>query len=77
MEPVYVDIHIHTSENADKLNSNYDVEALHKSITMLSKEYPILVSLSDHNTINKLAYLKMKDFFQNIIIGSELHIRKL
>lgn len=75
MEPVYIDIHIHTSENADKLNSNYDVESLYKSISVLSKDYPILVSLSDHNSINKSAYLKMQDFFPNIIIGAELHIR--
>ncbi len=75
MEPVYIDIHIHTSENADKLNANYDVDALHNSITILSKSNPILVSLSDHNTINKSAYLKLKSFFSNIIIGAELHIR--
>lgn len=26
MEPVYIDIHIHTSPDPDNLNENYDVE---------------------------------------------------
>ena len=26
MEPVYVDVHIHTSENPDSLNQNYDID---------------------------------------------------
>lgn len=28
MEPVYVDVHIHTSENPDNLNQNYDIDTM-------------------------------------------------
>lgn len=28
MEPVYLDIHIHTSDDPENLNSNYDIELL-------------------------------------------------
>ena len=75
MEPVFVDIHIHTSENADKLNTSYNVEALKESIKKISKGNRVLISLSDHNTINKSAYLDLKRFFNFIIVGAELHIR--
>jgi len=32
MEPVYVDVHIHTSENPDSLNQNYDIDTVNKSL---------------------------------------------
>lgn len=25
MQPIYIDLHIHTSENANNLNTNYDI----------------------------------------------------
>lgn len=30
MKAIYVDLHIHTSENADNLNKNYNVDKLIK-----------------------------------------------
>ena len=30
MEAIYVDLHIHTSENADNLNKNYNIDELIK-----------------------------------------------
>ena len=32
MEPVYVDVHIHTSENPDSLNQNYDIDTLFEKV---------------------------------------------
>ena len=26
LEPIYLDLHIHTSDDADKINENYDVK---------------------------------------------------
>ena len=40
MEPVYVDVHIHTSENPDSLNQNYDIDTLFVFITI---EQPKLI----------------------------------
>lgn len=28
MQPIYIDLHIHTSENANNLNTNYDIAEL-------------------------------------------------
>ena len=32
MNPVYIDVHIHTSENPDSLNKNYDGDTLFANI---------------------------------------------
>ena len=55
MKPILVDIHIHTSENPNSLPSDYDVKELIKNVRKLSGEHDVLLSLSDHNTINKNA----------------------
>lgn len=75
MNPTFIDIHIHTSENPDKLNPNYDVDSLYKNLTRIAKGANILISLSDHNVINEDAYLKASQKFPNILIGCELHIK--
>lgn len=78
MEAIYVDLHIHTSENADQLNMNYDVDELIKNVKRQAKEKEALISLTDHNTINKNAYIKLLSKNTkgiNIILGTELHIR--
>jgi hypothetical protein len=36
---------------------------------------PYLISLTDHNTINKAAYLNAVPFFPHLLIGAELHVR--
>ena len=57
MEPVYVDVHIHTSENPDSLNQNYDIDTLFEKVRAQAQGQHGLISLTDHNTINKKAYL--------------------
>jgi predicted ATP-dependent endonuclease of OLD family len=74
-EPVYVDLHIHTSEDENNLNDNYDVNTLVDRIKKQSQNSNFLISLTDHNTINTDAYLKLRDQIEHIIIGVELHIR--
>lgn len=76
MKPVYVDIHIHTSENANHLNDNYNTNVLLESIKKVSGDADILLALSDHNTINKRTYLDLKEKVKYLLLGVELHIRK-
>ncbi len=78
MEAIYVDLHIHTSENADNLNKNYNIDELIRNINKKSNGRQALISLTDHNTINKDAYLKFinkKEENIKIILGTELHIK--
>lgn len=75
MEAVYLDLHIHTSENEDSLNQNYNVDLLLEKIKETSDNATFLISLTDHNTINKLAYIKLLEKTNNIILGVELHIK--
>jgi len=70
MNPVYLDLHIHTLNNQD-----YDLELLKNKILEFSDNSVQLISLTDHNFINTNVYLKAKDVFENIIVGVELHIR--
>lgn len=78
MEPIYIDIHIHTSENPDNLNTNYDVVTLFSKVNEVGQGAKCLISLTDHNTINKDAYLKANEALpENIklLLGAELHIK--
>lgn len=75
MNPIYLDLHIHTSENEDNLNQNYDVNLLLKKIKETSYNSEFLISLTDHNTINKNAYIKLLEKTRNVILGVELHIK--
>jgi molybdopterin/thiamine biosynthesis adenylyltransferase len=75
LEPIYIDLHIHTSENPDKLNAAYDVSTLHEKVQECAVGSPCLISLTDHNTINKAAYLHAMSLFPNLLIGAELHVR--
>ena len=78
MEAIYVDLHIHTSDNADNLNKNYNIDELLKNINKKANGRQALISLTDHNTINKDAYLKFINKNQKnikIILGTELHIK--
>lgn len=76
MKPVYIDLHIHTSENPNSLNVNYPIKDLVCKVKENSQNSDFLISLTDHNTINKAAYLEAVNLGVNIIIGVELHIRK-
>jgi len=73
--PIYLDLHIHTSENEENLNEHYDIDTLIEKIKEQSKGADFLISLTDHNTINKKAYLDLKEKINNIIVGVELHIK--
>ncbi len=75
MEPVYIDLHIHTSKKPDQLDAAYDVATLHEKIRLSAMGSPYLISLTDHNTINKEAYLHAATLFPHLLIGAELHIR--
>lgn len=75
MNPIYLDLHIHTSENPNQLNDDYDLDLLVKKIMDYNNNSDFLISLTDHNTINKNAYLKAKTLGINIIVGVELHIK--
>lgn len=76
MKATYVDIHIHTSENPNNLSSDYNVSELLCNVRKLSGENPVLLSLTDHNTINKSAYLKLMSEDISVVLGVELHIKK-
>ena len=75
MNCCYIDIHIHTSENADSLNESYDVIELKRKVEKIAKGYPYLISLSDHNVINVNAYKNLAQLNINFIVGVELHVR--
>lgn len=74
MNPVYTDLHIHTSNDSTNLNENYDVQFLLEKIKNYSKTDNILISLTDHNRINKSAYLKLIGKVK-FLIGVEVHVR--
>ena len=75
MDAIYIDIHIHTSDNPNKINESYDLELLVKKISEYSGNSEFLISLTDHNIINKDAYAKAVELGINIILGVELHIK--
>lgn len=77
MEPVYVDVHIHTSENPDSLNQSYDIDMLFEKVRAQAQGQHALISLTDHNTINKKAYLDAMSKCESdihLLLGVELHI---
>lgn len=75
MNPIYLDLHIHTSENPDNLNTNYDLDTLIEKIRALSNDSSYMISFTDHNTINEIVYLSAKEKIQNLLLGVELHVR--
>lgn len=75
MNPIYIDLHIHTSENPNNLVENYDIECLIEKINKVSDNSDFLISLTDHNTINKKVYLEIKDRITYLLLGVELHVR--
>lgn len=75
MQPVYIDLHIHTYPNANDRSMDYDVVTLVKKIEEYNNDEPFLISFTDHNTINKKAYLAAKAIGVNLLLGAELHIK--
>lgn len=76
MKATYVDIHIHTSENPNDLASDYDVSELLCKVRKIAGDNPILLSLTDHNTVNKFAYMNLLKEDVSVVLGVELHIKK-
>lgn len=77
MNPVYVDIHIHTSENHEELEAAYDVQSLISGVERVAEGCEALISLTDHNTINKAAYqalLAAAGPNIHVLLGVELNI---
>lgn len=74
MEPVFVDIHIHTSDYPNNVNPDYDVDLLARKIKEFTGDSEFLLAFSDHNMINKPVYLRAKDIIDNLLIGVELHV---
>lgn len=75
MNPIYIDLHIHTSEDPESLNKSYDIDMLDRNIKRFTNNSDYLISLTDHNTINEEVYLKALKKGINIILGVELHIK--
>lgn len=77
MEAIYVDLHIHTTDNANDMTAaaNYDIAALVQKIKDFNGNNKFLISFTDHNTINEAAYIKAHALGLNLILGSELHIK--
>jgi len=75
MEPVFIDLHIHTSDNPANLNDSYDLDLLKSKIEEVAEGSAYLISLTDHNTVNKPIYLRAVQQFEYILLGVELHIR--
>ncbi|BAR96550.1 hypothetical protein PI172_1822 [Prevotella intermedia] len=53
MEPVYIDIHIHTLSNPDNLNVDYDVETLFSKVRSKAQGQSILLSFTDYGAQNE------------------------
>lgn len=75
MNPIYLDTHIHTSEDPNCLNENYDLDTLIRKIGEYTKDSKFLISITDHNVVNKKVYLEAKNKIENLLLGVELHIR--
>lgn len=75
-EPVYTDLHIHTSEKPDEIKNgvDYDINELIKNINNLSGEHKKLISFTDHNVVNKDVYLNQFPEKYYLILGVELHV---
>lgn len=75
MKPVFLDFHIHTSSNPENPNEDYDISSLQKGVESIAEESPYLISITDHNFVNKNAYIKALDIIDNLLLGVELHVR--
>ena len=75
MDLVFLDFHIHTSQNPENLRDNYDIDTLKSRIEEIADGSDYLISLTDHNTINKPAYLEAVKKISHLLLGVELHVR--
>lgn len=77
--PVYCDLHIHTYPDADNREGFcYDYKTLIDNMHIKAGEAEILLSLTDHNTLNCNAYsgvCGLLDESVHVIPGVEVHVR--
>lgn len=79
IDPFYCDMHIHTYADANKREGTaYDIESLLARVRQGAKGHSAVISLTDHNTINKNAYMDAlaqagDDII--LILGVELHVK--
>lgn len=74
MDPVFVDLHIHTSDDPDNLTTAYDLDTLKTRVSEFAEGSSYLIALTDHNVINKSVYLDCDRRSIPVILGAELHI---
>ena len=79
IEPFYCDMHIHTYPNANSRDgSAYDIDSLFERVRKGAKGHKAVISLTDHNVINKDAYEKALAACGDdiiLILGVELHVK--
>lgn len=76
MNPIYLDLHIHTSEDPNNLNENYDLDTLISKVRETAQGDDFLISFTDHNVINEKVYLEaIEKIGDSLILGVELHIQ--
>lgn len=79
IEPFYCDMHIHTYQNANRRDgTTYDIATLFERLREGAKGHRAVISLTDHNVINKDAYEKaLAECGDDIILilGVELHVK--
>lgn len=79
IEPFYCDMHIHTYQNANRREgATYDIATLFERLREGAKGHRAVISLTDHNVINKDAYEKaLAECGDDIILilGVELHVK--
>lgn len=72
---MYIDLHIHTYPDANDRSTDYDVVTLVRKIKEYNNDEPFLISFTDHDTINKKAYLATQAIRVNLLLDAELHIK--
>ena len=78
LQPYYCDMHIHTYPDANRRGSGYNCGALLTNVRRDAGGHRIVISLTDHNTINKEAYKELAELGADDvtpILGVELHVR--
>lgn len=68
MKPIYVDLHIHTSEKADMPNTNYPCNILIEKVKENACGNDFLISLTDHNMINLKASSSLKKMMHRLLL---------
>ena len=76
MKVIYVDIHIHTSQNPNNLSSDDNISRLLCNARNFLEYNLVLLSLTNHNTINKSVYLKLINQNISVVLVVEFHIEQ-